>query len=131
MLFDPSPASSADGLGHLAAARNLARLNAISPALFPLPLTLAREATGVSESIDLPAEDSESDVSGEDTPAAPALQQSNRQHLHIAAGISQAVVQNSSAIRWTKLETFQALDPGESSHLNVLIHFRVQPQHHY
>ena len=108
VLFNPSPDSPADGLGYLAAARNLIRLNTISPALFPLPHALAREAAGADEDIDLP------DGSSEDTPGKePASQQDEHQHLYMAAGVSHAVVHSTSHTGWSRLESFEPLDIGE------------------
>ena len=110
MVFDPAPDSPADGLGYWAAARNLVRLHAISPALFPVPHALARGVTGLKEDIDLPSEDSEeSEIS-----TAPASQPEDAQRLHIAAGLSQAVLRDASSITWTKQESCQAFDPGKA-----------------
>ena len=109
VLFHPAPDSPADGLGYWAAARNLVRLHAISPALFPMPHALAQGITGFKEEINLPSEDSESEPS-----TAPASQPQAAQRLRIAAGMSQAVMQDTSSITWTKQDTRLAFDPGET-----------------
>ncbi|CAL5221692.1 g3928 [Coccomyxa viridis] len=107
VLFNSSPDSPADGLGYLAAARSLIRLNTISPALFPLPHALAREAAGADEDIDLPDEDS-GDVSGKE----PASEQDTHQRMYTAAGVSHAVVHSTSPFSWTKLDSFEPLNFG-------------------
>ena len=109
MVFHPTPDSPADGLGYWAAARNLVRLQAISPALFPLPHALAQGITAFKEDIDLASGDSETEPS-----MAPASQHEEAQRLHIAAGMSQAVMQDASSITWTKQETCQAFHPGKA-----------------
>ena len=110
VVFNPSPDSPADGLGYLAAARNLIRLHTISPALFPLPHALAREAAGAHEDIDLPDESSEDATGG-----VPASQQDARQRLYTAAGVCHTVVHSASPTRWTKLESFEPLNLGKDS----------------
>lgn len=116
VVFNASPDSPADGLGYLAAARSLIRLNTISPALFPLPHALAREAAGADENIDLPDEDSE-DATG----AEPAAQQNTLQRLHIAAGMSHAVVQCNFPASWTRLESSEPLNRGEDQSLVIVV----------
>lgn len=107
-MFNPAPDNPADGLGHLAAARHLIRLNAVSPALFPLPHALARQVAGANEDIELPDEDDDED---DDTPA-PASEGSGQQKVRVAAGTMQAVLDGGSELKWTKLDTMQPLHSG-------------------
>ena len=120
MVFNPAPDSPADGLGYWAAARNLVRLHAISPALFPMPHALAWGSTGLTEEIDLPSEDSEDSEESEPS-TAPASKPEEAQRLHIAAGLSQAVVRDASSITWTKQEGCHAFDPGKALSLTLSV----------
>ena len=108
VIFNPAPDNSTHGLGHLAAARHLIRLNAISPALFPLPHALARGVAGANEDIELPDEDTDED----DGTAAPASGEKGQQKVHVVAGTMQAVLDGGSELKWTELDTMQPLDPG-------------------
>jgi hypothetical protein len=108
VVFNPAPNNPTHGLGHLAAARHLIRLNAVSPALFPLPHALAREVAGANEDIELPDEDTDEN----DDTAAPASEENGQQKVHVAAGTMQAVLDGGSELKWTELDTMQPLDPG-------------------
>ena len=112
MLFNSFPDSPADGFGYLAAARSLIRLNAISPALFPLPHALARAAAGADEDIDLPDDDLGDDNDMEDASgAAPAPQQHEHQRLHLVAGVSHMLLHSASPTSCTRLGSPESLDP--------------------